>query len=214
MRVLQHGQNYGAPLKLVPHNSGLCEVCAIRGPIHTLRTFDTRREFTANHDAVRLSSLTPTSLPAAVFFLPDADDCAPFPPPDAGHRAPSPTPSSTPPHSPTATPAMGDDAILAPSPVAAPQPQDTSDAQINADARPQRCRNPPSYFDDYVLSPFQQAYNVECAKIFESQSHISDDWRSMRVSSFYLLLDVHSSPILNHDASLRKNANANDNFYY
>ena len=37
MRVLQHGRNYGAPSKLVPHNSGLCEVIAVKGPILTLR---------------------------------------------------------------------------------------------------------------------------------------------------------------------------------
>ena len=87
VRVLQHGQSYGAPPKLVPHYSGLCEVLAVRGPILTLRELDTRREFTANHDAVRLSSLIPNRLPAAAPPLPNADDRAPSPPPNAVHRA-------------------------------------------------------------------------------------------------------------------------------
>ena len=37
VRVLQHGRNYGASSKLVPHYSGLCKVLAVRGPILTLR---------------------------------------------------------------------------------------------------------------------------------------------------------------------------------
>ena len=84
VRVLQHRWNYGSPAKLVPHYSGLCEVLAVRGPILTLRELDTRREFTTNHDAVRLSSLTPNRLPAAAPFPLYANDRAPFPPPDAG----------------------------------------------------------------------------------------------------------------------------------
>ena len=43
VRVLQHGRNYGASSKLVPHYSGLCEVVAVKGPILTLRELDTRR---------------------------------------------------------------------------------------------------------------------------------------------------------------------------
>ena len=132
--VVQHGRNYGAPSKLVPHYFGLCEVLAVRGPILTLRELDTRREFTANHDAVGRSSLTLNRLRAAAPPLPDANDRAPSPQPDAGHRAPSRTPSSTPPYSPTASPAIGDDAQLAPPPVAAPQLQATSDAQLDDDA--------------------------------------------------------------------------------
>ena len=130
----------------------------------------TRREFTANHDAVRLASLTPNRLPAAAPPPPDADNHEPFPPLDAGHRAPSPTPFSTPPHSSTASPAIGDDALLAPPPVAAPQRQAKSDAQLDTNARPQRRRNPPPYLDDYVVSPFKRAYIVECAKILKFHS--------------------------------------------
>ena len=202
---------YGSPSKLVPHYSGLCEVLAVRGPILTLRELDTRRQFSANHDAVRLSSLTPNRLPAAAPPLLDADDRAPSPPPDVIHRAPSPTPSSTPPHSPTASPAIGDDALLAPPTVAAPQHLATSGAQLDTHSRPQRRRNPPPYLDDYVVSPFQRAYNVKCAKILESHSKISDDLQPMRSSSSSRLLDVHSFTQSNHDDSLLPNTNANDN---
>ena len=194
----------------MPHYSGLCEVLAVRGPILTLWELDTRREFTANHDAVRLSSLTPNRLPAAALPPPDANDRAPSPPPDAGHREQSPTPSLTPPHLPSASPAIDDDALLAPPPVAAPQLKATPDAPLDAGARPQRRRNPPPYLDDYVVSPVQQAYNVECAKILESHSKISDDLQPMRSSSSSLLLDVHSSQLSNYDVYLQPNANAND----
>ena len=118
----------------MPHYSGLCEVLAVRGPILTLRELDTRREFTANHDAVQLSSLTPNRLPAAAPPPPYANDSAPSHPPDAGHRAQSPTPSLTPPRLPSASPAIDDDALPAPPPVAAPQLQATPDAQLDADA--------------------------------------------------------------------------------
>ena len=155
VRVLQHGRNYGALSKLVPHYSGLCEVLAVKGPILTLRELDTRREFTANHNAVRLSSLTPNRLLAAAPPPPDAYDLAQSPPPNAGYRAHSPTPSLKPPHLPSASPAIDDDALLEPPPVAAPQHQATPDAQLDTNARPQRRRNPPPYRDDYVVSPFQ-----------------------------------------------------------
>ena len=110
VRVLQHGRNYGAPSKLVPHSSGLCEVLALTGPILTLRELDTRREFTANHDAVRLLSLIPNRLHAAAPPPPYANDRASSPPPDANHRAQSPTPSLTPPRLPSASLAINDDA--------------------------------------------------------------------------------------------------------
>ena len=209
MRVLQHGRNFGAPSKLVPHYSGLCEVLAVRGPILTLRELDTRREFTANHEAICPSSLTPNRLPAAAPPPPNANNRAPSPP-DAGHRGQSPTPSLTPPHLPFASPAIDDDAIHAPPPVAAPQHQAVPDAQLDANSRPQRCRHLLLYLDDYVVSPFQRAYNVECSKILESHSKISDDLQHMRSSSSFLLLDVHSSPLSNRDVSLQPNANAND----
>ena len=156
VRVFPHARNYGATSKLVPHYFGLCEVLAVRGQILTLRELDTHRELTANHGAVRLSSLTQNRLPAAVPRLPDGKYRAPSPPLDADHRAPSPTPSLTPPHSPTASPPFGNDALLAPPSLAAFQPQATTDEQLDADARPQRRRNPPPYLDDYVVSFFNE----------------------------------------------------------
>lgn len=59
VRVLKHGRHFGTPSKLVAPYSGLCEVIRVRKPVLTLRELDTRREFTANHDAVRPSSLRP-----------------------------------------------------------------------------------------------------------------------------------------------------------
>ena len=59
VRVLQHGRHFGAPSKLVPPYSGLCEVVEIKGLVITLRELDSQRLFTANHDAVRLSFLRP-----------------------------------------------------------------------------------------------------------------------------------------------------------
>ena len=165
MRVLKHGRNYGVPSKLVPHYLRLCEVLTVKGSILTLRELNTRREFTANDDAVRLSSLTPNRLLAAT-PPPDAYDHAPFHSPNAGHRAHSPTPSLTSPLLPSASQAIDDDALVAPSPMAAPQHQATPDEQLDGDARPIRRRNPLSYLDDYVVSPFQRAYNDECAKMF------------------------------------------------
>ena len=87
VRVLQHKRNFGASSKLVPHNSDCCDVLAVRGPILTLRELDTRREFTANHGAVRASSLTPNRLPVASPFPPGAHDRAPSTLPYAGNRA-------------------------------------------------------------------------------------------------------------------------------
>ena len=106
VRVFQHERNYGAPSKLELHYSNLCEVLAVRDPILTLRELDTRREFTANHDAVRLSSLMPNRLPVAAPPVSDADKRAPSTPQDASRRTLSSTPSSTPLHSPTASPAL------------------------------------------------------------------------------------------------------------
>ena len=210
MRVLQHGRNYAALPKLVPHYSELCEVMAVRGPILTLWELDTRRQFTANHDAVRLSSLTPNRLFVASPPLPNTNDRAPSPPPNACHREPSPLPSLTLPHLPSASPAIDDDVLLALSPVAAFQHQATLDAQLDADALPQRRRNPSPYLDDYGVSPFQWAYNIECAKLFESQFQISDDVQLMRSTSSSQLSDVHSSQQSNHDVSLHQNTNPND----
>ena len=85
VRVLQHGRHYGAPSKLVAPYSGLCEVVEVRGPVLTMRELDTQRVFTANHDAVRLSSLRPPPRPqpADVQLVPPPG--APPPP-----RAPQP----------------------------------------------------------------------------------------------------------------------------
>ena len=56
VRVIQHGRHFGATLKLVPPYSGFCKVVEVRRPVLTLRELDIQRIFTANHDAVRLSS--------------------------------------------------------------------------------------------------------------------------------------------------------------
>ena len=194
----------------MPHYSDLCEVLAIRNSIITLRELDTRRELTANHDAVRLTSLTSNRLFAAELPTLDADIRAPFPRPDAGHRAPSPTQSLTPPHSPTASQTAENDAPLASPRAVTSQNPPALNAHFDADARPQRRRNRLLYLDDYVVSPFQRAYNVECAKHFESQSHVSDDSQFMRLNSSHLLLDVHSSPHSNHYVSQQPSTNAND----
>ena len=135
VRVFQHERNFGAPSKLVPHYSGLCELLAVRGLILTLRILDTRREFTANHDAVRLSSLAPNRLLAAAPPLSYANDRVPSPPPDACHQAQSPTPSLTPPRLPSASSAIDNDALPEPPPVAAIQLQATPDGQLDADAQ-------------------------------------------------------------------------------
>ena len=58
VRVFQRGRNGAVPSKLNPRYSPLCEVLAVRGPILSLRELASRREFTANHDAVRLSTIS------------------------------------------------------------------------------------------------------------------------------------------------------------
>ena len=57
---------------------------------------------------------------------------------------------------------------------------------------------------------FHRDYNVECAKIFDVNSHISDDLQTMSSSSSYLLLDVHSLQQSNNDVSMQQNTNAHD----
>ena len=57
VRVIQRTHPSGVPSKLNPKFSGLCEVLEVRGPVLKLRELDSQREFTANHDAVRRSSL-------------------------------------------------------------------------------------------------------------------------------------------------------------
>ena len=59
MRVIQRKTPTGEPSKLAPSYSGLCEVIEFRGPVLILRELYSKREFTANHDAVRLSTLPP-----------------------------------------------------------------------------------------------------------------------------------------------------------
>ena len=59
VRVLMHGRHFCAPSKLVPPYSELCKIVEVRGPVRTLRELDSQRIFTANQDAVRLSSLLP-----------------------------------------------------------------------------------------------------------------------------------------------------------
>ena len=57
VRVIQHTHPGGVPSKLAQRYSGLCEVVQVCGPVLTLRELDTMRVFTANHDAVRRSTL-------------------------------------------------------------------------------------------------------------------------------------------------------------
>ena len=57
VRVLQHERNRNAPSKLDAQYSGLCEVLEVRGSLLTLREIDTRCVVTANHDAVRRSTM-------------------------------------------------------------------------------------------------------------------------------------------------------------
>ena len=173
----------------MPYYSGLCEVLAVRIPIFTFREFDTRREFTANHDAVRFSLLNPNRLPDTVPPLLDADDRAPSPPPDVIQRVLSPTPSLTPPYSPTASRTPDNDAPLVSPRAATPQLPTTLNAHPDADTRPQRRRNLPFYFDDYILSPFQQFYNVECAKLLKEQYQVIDVVQSVRSCPPSILTD-------------------------
>ena len=58
MRVVQRTHLSGVPSKLISKYSGLCEVLEIRGPVLTLRELDSRKVFTAHHDAVRSSLLS------------------------------------------------------------------------------------------------------------------------------------------------------------
>ena len=63
VRVLQHARNRNAPSKIDTQYSGLCEVLEVRGALLTLRELDTRRVFTANHDAVRRSTMPRAAAP-------------------------------------------------------------------------------------------------------------------------------------------------------
>ena len=171
------------------HYSGLCEVLAVRIQIFTFPEFDTRREFTANIDAVRFSSLTPNRLSAAAPPLLDADDRAPSPPPDVIQRVLSFTPSLTPVYSPTASRTADNDAPLVSPRAVTPQLPPTLNAHPDADTRPQRRRNLPPYYDDYILLPFQQFYNVECAKFIEEQYQVTDVVQSVRSCPPSILTD-------------------------
>ena len=51
------------PAKLDANYSGLCKVGETRGSLLTLRELDTQRVFTANHDAVRRSTVTCPAVP-------------------------------------------------------------------------------------------------------------------------------------------------------
>ena len=63
VRVLQHARNRNPTSKLDAQYSGLCEVVEVRGALLTLRDLDTRRVFTANHDAVRRSTMSRATAP-------------------------------------------------------------------------------------------------------------------------------------------------------
>ena len=182
---------------------------AVKGTILTLRELDTRREFTANHDVVRLSSLTPNRLLAAAPPLPGANDRAPSPSPDAGQRAQSPTPSLTPPHLPSASQAIDD------------TPYSRLHLWLPLSTKPHQTRSSMPMLDfnvveflrristNYVVSPLQRAYNVQSAKLLDLLSSISDVLHSMRSNSPHLL-DVHPSQQSNHVVSQQSNKNSND----
>ena len=79
VRVWQHARNRNAPSKLGTQYFGLCEVLEVCGALLTLREFDKRRVFTANHDAVFRSTMSRAAAPqvpaARAAFLPQF--CAP-----------------------------------------------------------------------------------------------------------------------------------------
>ena len=75
VRVWQHARNRNAPSKLGTQYFGLCEVLEVCNALLTLRELDTRRIFTANHDAVCRSTM---SRAAALQVL--AAHTAPLPP--------------------------------------------------------------------------------------------------------------------------------------
>ena len=79
VRVLQHARNRNAPSKLDTQYSGLCELLEVRGALLTLRELDTRRVFTANHDAVRRSTMSRAAAPQipAARATPFLQYCAP-----------------------------------------------------------------------------------------------------------------------------------------
>ena len=58
VRVLRHKPVAGAPSKLAPKYSDLCESIFVRGARLIQRELNTRRVFTANHDAERKSTLS------------------------------------------------------------------------------------------------------------------------------------------------------------
>ena len=58
VRVVRHGLVAGAPSKLAAKYSDLCEMISVRCALLTLRELNTRRVFTANHDAVLKSTLS------------------------------------------------------------------------------------------------------------------------------------------------------------
>ena len=65
VRVLLHAHPRNVLSKLDTNYSGLCKVIETRGSLLTLRELDTQRVFTANHDAVRRSTVTRPAAPPA-----------------------------------------------------------------------------------------------------------------------------------------------------
>ena len=112
VRVLQHARNRNAPSKLDIEYSGLCEVLEVRGVLLTLREFDTRRVFTANHEAVRRSTI-----PRAAAAQVHAARAAPLPP---ILRVAHPPPSLAPPPPAKARPQPAQRAVPPSPPVPAP----------------------------------------------------------------------------------------------
>ena len=100
VRVVQHARNRNVPSKLDAHYSGLCDELEVRSAMLTLRELTTQRVFTANHDAVRRSTMTRAAapqVPAVHAGLLPPPVCAgpPFPP--EPRDAPPPSPQAPPP---------------------------------------------------------------------------------------------------------------------
>ena len=160
---------------------------------------------------MRLSSLTPGRPCEAAPILPDADSPAPSQQPEVDNSEPSqplrrdddlrrqsPLPPSTPlsqslsqsPACPPTAPQSDDEAIPAPC------------------SRPQRRRNLPHYLDDYVLSPFQQSYNVECAKLLDPQHFELYDCQFRNSCSLPSINTKESSQLLYGVSSRQTNSNS------
>ena len=152
VRVLQHARTHNAPSKLDTQYSGLCEILEVRGALLTLCDLDTRRVFTANHDAVCRSTMSRAAAPqvsaARTAFLPPvlraAHPVPPLAPPQAQARL-QPAQLAVPPPPP----------VSAPMPPTRPQPtfQTNQQAKQPATAR-RRARALPDSREASLLPSF------------------------------------------------------------